>query len=311
MTKIKISLSAALLTATATAILFTCEKAPDYCGTNELYEPSCEFCFGSKAYPRCSKGNAKYNPLTNGCDTTTGLVGTRCSDGSVVPSGTPCGGYTLTVAAAPEIGGTLVTPTLPKGPTFIAEQPVTLIATSNSEYEFAGWAGAQPFESRPAGNMTTATYKMGGSMPQVTIVAMFKPKAKGKLATDVFPEHGGEITRDPDKEIYGSEESVTVTAAPKPDYAFAGWSGASTSKDPAVTIQMDDGKTLVAMFTPVVHTLKAEANPSNGGAVFINGTAQTGNASQEVGNGYMGAGGRGRRVQIQGMERDVGDDRRT
>jgi len=36
----KMFLIAAILT--ATAILFTCEKVPDYCGTGELYDPNCD-----------------------------------------------------------------------------------------------------------------------------------------------------------------------------------------------------------------------------------------------------------------------------
>ena len=284
MTKIKISLTAALLTATATAILFTCEKAPDYCrGSNELYEPSCEFCFGGRAYTLC--GKAKYNPLTNGCDTVNALVGTKCSDGSVVKSGTPCGGYTLTAAAVPEIGGTLIPLTLPTGPTYSAGQPVTLRATSNDEYVFAGWAGAQPSESRPIGNETTATYTMAGSVSQVTIVAMFKPRGKGGLITDAFPEGSGRVERSPDlgDEPYSDNARVTLTAREEPGYVFAGWSGSASGKTNPLQITMDESKTVVAMFSSVVHTLIAAAEPSEGGAVFINGTALARDSSQGVG----------------------------
>ena len=284
MTKIKISLTAALLTATATAILFTCEKAPDYCrGSNELYEPSCEFCFGGRAYSLC--GKAKYNPLTNGCDTVNALVGTKCSDGSVVKSGTPCGGYTLTAAAVPEIGGTLIPLTLPTGPTYSAGQSVTLTAASNDEYVFAGWAGTQPNVSGTAGNVTTATYTMTGSAPQVTIVAMFKPRGKGRLITDAFPEGSGRVERSPDlgDELYSDNAKVTLTAREESGYAFAGWSGSASGKTNPLQITMDESKTVVAMFSSVVHTLIAAAEPSEGGAVFINGTALARDSSQGVG----------------------------
>ncbi|MDR2592012.1 MAG: InlB B-repeat-containing protein [Chitinispirillales bacterium] len=268
-----------LFTAVLTAILFTCEKVPDFCGTGALYDPTCQFCFGSKAYSLCSDG--QYNPLTGGCDPN-GRVGTRCSDGSVVPLGTPCGGYTLTIAAAPEIGGTLATPTPPAGPTYAAGERVVLIATPKDGYTFAGWAGAQPAGSNAAGNVTTATYTMNDNMPQVTIVAMFKPVGNGRLITEAFPEEGGTVSRSPNLESYSDSAIVTVTATPKPGYTFAGWSGASSSRDTVVTVVMDESKTLVAMFTPVVHTIRVNSNPADGGAVFINGTPLSLNASQNV-----------------------------
>ena len=287
MTKIKISLIAAMLT--ATAILFTCEKIPDYCGDGEIYDPGCEFCFGSRAYPLCS-GGADYNPLTGGCDKNN-RVGTRCSDETVVPSGPPCGGYTLAIAATPEIGGTLETHTLPNGPTYAANQEIELIATSaNNEYKFAGWAGAQPSKTEAVSDvMTKAVYKMTGGMPQVTIVAMFRLVGKGKLMTDAFPKLSGAVScsplPDPNTGRYKEGTEVTVTATPKEGYTFAGWSGAGVaepSKNPAKVL-VDSSITLVAMFASVVHTLKTTVNPADGGAIYINGTAQTGNVPQGVG----------------------------
>ncbi len=269
-----------LFVAALVSALLTCEKVPDFCGTGELYDPSCAFCFGSRAYPLCSNG--KYNPLVQGCDSTTNVIGTRCANGSVVPLGTPCGGYTLTVAATPADAGD-VTYTPPAGTTYRADETVVLSASprDRNEYEFAGWAGAQP-----TGGALGAMYHMknSGSNPQVTIVAMFKPKTAGKLIADAFPQGAGEVTRNPPKDIYDKGDAVTVTARENAGYAFDGWSGASTSKNRSVTITMDDdSKTLVAIFTPVVHTLKATANPADGGAVYINNTAMLGGESRDVG----------------------------
>jgi len=53
------------------------------------------------------------------------------------------------------------------------------------------------------------------------------------------------------------------------------------SKNPAKVL-VDSSMTLVAMFAPVVHTLQANVKPSDGGAVYINGSAL---ASQKVGDG--------------------------
>jgi len=280
MTNIRNFLFAAMLT----AILFTCEKIPDYCGTGEIYDPGCEFCFGSRAFPLC--GNGRYNPLTGGCDQN-GRVGTRCSDGSVVPSGTPCGGYTLTVATAPADVGD-VTYNLPTGLTYTVGDMVVLSAAPKEkykgEYEFTGWAGAQP-----SGGAMGATYVMGNNdngnnagRSQVTIVAMFKPAGKGKLITEAFPKEHGGVARNPDKETYDNGESVTVKAEPNTGYTFIGWSGANTSETEEITISMDESKTLVAMFAPVAHTLRADVYPPDGGAVFVNSAAFAGNAAQNV-----------------------------
>jgi len=79
-------------------------------------------------------------------------------------------------------------------------------------------------------------------------------------------------------------ETVKVTAREFNGYTFKGWSGASTSDKKKITVTMDESKTLVAIFTQVIYTLRAAVNPANSGAVFINGTALAGNASQNVGS---------------------------
>jgi uncharacterized protein (TIGR02145 family)/uncharacterized repeat protein (TIGR02543 family) len=46
---------------------------------------------------------------------------------------------------------------------------------------------------------------------------------------------------------------------------------------------MDNSKTLVAVFTPLVYSFRASANPANGGTVYVNGTALMGEVSQDAG----------------------------
>jgi len=272
------------LTALTTALLITCEQVPDYCGRGEIYDPSCEFCYGSHAYVMCGKDT--YNPLIAGCDADN-RVGTRCSDGSIVPSGTPCGGYTLTIAATPEDGGRVEN--YSSTTNFKAGDVVDLIASpANDEYILAGWAGRQPSATAKFGDKTKATYKMTGNMPNITIVAVFRYTGKGKLETDVFPKGSGSVSRsrDPDAETgkYPEGTSVTVTAAANGGYTFAGWSGSDSSKTNPLTVTISDSKTLVAMFEPVIRTVIVKVEPSDGGAVFINSNAIAGsNTSQKVG----------------------------
>ncbi|GBU21223.1 hypothetical protein R80B4_01112 [Fibrobacteres bacterium R8-0-B4] len=267
MTTRKLSLTAALLT----AILLTCEPVPDFCGNGIEYNPDCDFCRGSKAYSLCVNEKRPYNPLVQGCVTETGLIGTRCADNTVVPAGTPCGGYTLTLAAVPSDAGTLNNLSEPKQ-AYSAGDTVELSASAAAGYDFAGWGGSQP-----AGGAANARYAMKGSSPQVTVVAVFKPKAAGRLITDVFPKGAGTVMRSSGDNdyVYAADERVTVTAAPAAGFAFYGWSGADVpNADSArITVTMNESKTLAAIFTPAIYTLKAKAEPANGGAVYINLTA--------------------------------------
>ncbi len=274
-----LALTAALLT---TAALFTCEPVPDFCGTGEIYDPSCEFCHGSRAYPMCVNDKGKtYNPLIQGCLEETGRVGTKCADHTVVPAGTPCGGYTLTTAVTPADAGKL--DPAPDKTKFKAGDPLYLNAVpTDTNYVFAGWGGT--ITSQENGQ----TYTMTGTNPQVLAVAMFKPKAAGKLITDVFPGGAGTVTRDPDKETYAPGERVTLTAtaAEGSGFVFDGWSGTGASDDAGnlLTVAMDSSKAIVAIFTPATRALRAAVSPANGGAVFINNSpAASGGGSQAVG----------------------------
>ncbi|GBU23380.1 hypothetical protein R80B4_03297 [Fibrobacteres bacterium R8-0-B4] len=265
----KLALTAAILTAT----LFTCEKVPDYCGTGALYDPSCQFCFGGEAYNKC--GGKEYNPLTQGC-IQDAAVGTRCLDGSAVPAGTPCGGYTLTIDAVPKEGGGVERSPQDRTVFKYGEDVILNAKPANADYAFAGWAGAL------TSNEAMATYSMKGGNPNITIAAMFKPAGRGKLIAEPFPKEGGTVARNPNKDIY-SDEYVTVTAHPAPGYAFIGWSGADTSKNAETRVFVDESKTLVAVFAHAPRTLSISADPSDAGAVFVNGTALSGAVSQNLG----------------------------
>jgi len=257
------------------ATLFTCEKIPDHCGgkgPETWYNPDYQFCFAGKARDLC--GGKKYNPLTDVCENH--ILGTRCADESFVPTGAPCAGYTLTTATVPPAGGSITR--TEEGPNYPAGYDVVLMAEAANGYTFAGWAGAQTSAN------SILSVRMDTNKP---IVAMFNPISEAGAGTytlfaSAFPENGGTVTyqNGPD---YAAGTQVTVTAEPKSGYTFTGWSGASTSTSLSVPITMNSGKTLVAMFTPMVYTLTVNSVPEDGGAVFINGTALMGAAPQNAG----------------------------
>jgi len=261
----------------ALIILLTCEKVPDYCGKGAWYDPSCEFCFSQRPYPLC--GGSEYNPLTEGCYQGS-EVGALCLGGGVVPFGTPCGGYTLAVSVTPPSGGSVSVS--PDKPSYGAGETVVLSASPSSAggFEFAGWADAS---SSPS---PTLTLTMNANKPAAAIFRHIGAGGANTLVTAAFPASGGTVVRDPDSEggVYGGGAAVTVTASAAAGYTFDGWAGSSSSAQPSVSVVMDGGKTLVAKFKPNVYTLTAGVTPSDGGAVYVNGTALSRPMSQEFGS---------------------------
>ena len=244
------------------AFFLTCEPVPDHCGRAERYDPQYQFCFAGKAHNLCN--GSSYNPLTHGC-TEENEVGTKCADTTIVKLGTPCNGYTLTTASAPEEGGDIVR--TPNNTNFPAGEQVALSAVAKEGYTFAGWAGALTDPNE------TIAVTMNRNTP---LIAMFKPNTQ-TLATTAFPPTGGSIERTE------NGEQVTVTAKPEEDHSFTNWAGASTSTEPTITVTVDEGKTLVAIFTPATYTLTVNANPATAGTVFVNNTAANGATSHDAG----------------------------
>lgn len=249
-----------LLCLSATA-LFTCEPVPEYCGNGtgpNSWLKDGQFCFGDAAYNLC--GGNDYNPLTEGCDQNN-EVGTRCSNGSIVPKDTPCGGYAIATDIIPTEGGDITR--TPDAANYAAGEKVVLTAFSRDGYEFIGWSGDLTSAS------PTVIITMSGTSANKAFVAIFKPiDAPGnimrKLITTAFPENGGIVACSPESAagIYDAGTKVTVTATAKPGYAFNVWAGASTIASSTVVISMDESKALVAVFTPVAYTQSPPETPN-------------------------------------------------
>lgn len=251
------------------AALFTCEKVPEYCVKEAEYDPACQFCYGDKAYDLC--GGEKYNPLTEGC-TKDSVVGTRCLAGPAVPFGDLCGGDTLalilTTASIPEEGGTVARN--PESTAYNSGDSVTVTATANPGYKFDGWVGADMSKK------DTIKLTMNDNKTLAAVFVKINDTEDGDsawLTTSAFPDNGGRVARAPDSTAYKPGDSVTVTANKNPGYTFAGWSGASASKNESVPLIMDSSKTLVALFKPVPCKITVGVKPDSGGAVFVDGTA--------------------------------------
>jgi len=246
----------------AAVILFSCEKIPDHCGRGVTYDPKFQFCFAGSAHNLCN--GSEFNPLTQECiDEKT--VGARCVNGGPVTLGTPCNGYTLSTASAPADGGEITR--TPDNTNYPAGTDVVLFANAATGYTFIGWAGAS------ASTSLTETVTMNSNKP---LIALFQPNTP-ILVTTEYPPNGGNITR------VENGNQVTVTAVANDDHTFEKWAGAVESTEPTVTVTIDEGKTLVAIFTPARHALTVNVNPVAGGTVFVDNTAMTGISYHDAG----------------------------
>ena len=59
----------------------------------------------------------------------------------------------------------------------------------------------------------------------------------------------GTVTRDPSKDAYGCNETVTLTATPAPDWSFVGWGGALSGSELVKTIVLNKSESVTATFT--------------------------------------------------------------
>ncbi|MDR2591935.1 MAG: InlB B-repeat-containing protein [Chitinispirillales bacterium] len=93
---------------------------------------------------------------------------------------------------------------------------------------------------------------------------------------------GGTTSRNPNQTTYNAGTDVVVTATAAQDYTFAGWSGASSSTNAAVTIRMDENKTLTPRFEQNTYTLTTNISVDGGGSVSRNPNANSYNPGTEV-----------------------------
>jgi len=198
--------------------------------------------------------------------------------------------YTLTTGATPDEGGYVSrSPDTAKYP---SGTEVTVTATAEEGYAFAGWSGAST-ETTPSIVIT-----MSGHL---TLIANFELVTEGNytLTVDRNPASGGTVSRNPDQTDYAPGTNITVTASPAEGYEFIGWSGTATSTEPEVSIAITSNMTLTANFQLIdggQYTLTIERNPAAGGTVsrepeqptYRHGTAVTVRAAPADGYAFIG-----------------------
>ena len=119
---------------------------------------------------------------------------------------------------------------------FIYGEEVTLTATADPDWVFAGWSGDLE------GNINPETLTMNGDK---VVTATFT-EITYTLAVSTVGD--GTVTLNPDKAQYSDGEMVTLTATADPGWVLSGWSGDLTGSTNPETLNMDVDKTVVATF---------------------------------------------------------------
>ena len=127
----------------------------------------------------------------------------------------------------------------PAGGVYDSSTVVTLTATPDSGYVFAGWSGDLSGLANPD-SMVMDSNK--------TVTATFTEQpTQFALTTDVVGF--GSVTLDPPGGVYDSSTVVTLTAVPDSGYVFAGWSGDLNGNANPDSVLMDTTKSVTAIFT--------------------------------------------------------------
>jgi uncharacterized repeat protein (TIGR02543 family) len=172
--------------------------------------------------------------------------------------------YTLTATAS--IGGSVSRE--PAKTAYASGDLVIVTAKADIFYAFTGWTGASTSKD------TAITIKMDGNK---ILTASFESQRvitytlTTASTTGGSVKIGGSVARNPDTTRHAYGEWVKLTATADSNYTFTGWTGASTSKDTAITITMNGNKTLNANFgvTPPNITQPPEVNGLAGDWLII------------------------------------------
>lgn len=123
-------------------------------------------------------------------------------------------------------------------------ETVTLEAIPAAGSRFVSWGGDL------SGTTNPTTVVMDTSKQVVANFAL-----DNAFTVDVTVNGNGTVTKAPDKPVYNSGESVTLTAIPANGQMFTGWSGDLSGTTNPVTITITGDRTITANFGPAIYTL--------------------------------------------------------
>ncbi len=175
--------------------------------------------------------------------------------------------YTLDVQTS---GAGAVTVT-PSQTTYIYGDVVTLTATPDTDWHFAGWSGDIGNADNPY------VFTIQGSM---NVTATFSQEAPVIYTLQAQADGPGRVTLAPAGTKFISGTTVVLTAEPDPEHYFAGWSGDIGSADNPYTLTLQNDMGVTATFTaePLdiytlqVHTVgQGQVTHAPAGTTFISG----------------------------------------
>ncbi|MDR0307001.1 MAG: hypothetical protein LBI42_09230 [Chitinispirillales bacterium] len=227
-----------------------------------------------------------------------GTITTAGGGGGTTPTN-----YTLTVNRNPNnVGSVTVGNTAYTSPrTFASGTSVAVAATASTGYTFSNWTATSG--SMPSG-VTATSASISFSMPSsnLTLQANFtqtvathtiqvgrSPTAGGNVSMSIGG--GNPINNPTGSQTHNAGTPVALTATASAGYTFTNWTAQSGTSLPAgitatnsnITFTLNSNVNIVANFqqttvTPTTYTVQASRNPTAGGSVSVNGTANPASA---------------------------------
>jgi hypothetical protein len=169
--------------------------------------------------------------------------------------------YTVTVSANPDEGGTVT-----GGGTYEEGEPCTVIATPNNGYTFDNWTE----DGNVVSSDTEYTFIVSENRSFVANFT-FIPLPTYDITVTANPSVGGSVSGGG---TFEEGQPCTVIATANNGYTFDNWTenGNVVSSDIEYTFFVSENRSLVANFTPMTYTIRASANPTDGGEIFGGGT---------------------------------------
>lgn len=164
-------------------------------------------------------------------------------------------GTVLTVSA---IGSGQIQVVAP-GPVHDYGAVTRLLARPDLGHYFVRWANAL------TGSVSPVTFTVTNAGPGVS--ALFAPLNAGQVGLTVLLEGTGTgtVAVSPALNVFGSGQTVTLTAVPDPDQVWLGWAGASGGSVNPLNLLMNESKTVSARFAPGVRFDPAALRLESGG----------------------------------------------
>ncbi len=186
------------------------------------------------------------------------------------------------------MGGTVVTD--PDQPTYVYGDAVTLTATPEPGWTFAGWSGA----GTGTGSQTQVLMTEDTNVIATFVQDQYEVTVD---ITHVGEGEGGTVELVPDKETYLFGDVVQVTATVNPGWDFSGWGGALSGNDLTEELTISEDTVIEATFVQQRYTLDVTSiGPGSvvlvpDKADYVFGDQVTLTAVPDSGNFFIGWGG--------------------